>query len=124
MPLVLLIEDGADIRSSVAELLMAEGYSVAQAPGRASALAFLRTAKPDAIILDYALPCATEGAAFLTEKAKIAEAASIPVIVTSGFALPSQLEGAAAILAKPFDIDCLLGLVRRFVPAPDATSAA
>jgi CheY-like chemotaxis protein len=89
-------------------------------PSGASALELLRTTKPDAIILDYALPHAADGAQFLSDKSKIAGAASIPVIVTTGFALPSQLEGAAAILTKPFDIDRLLELIRRFVPASTA----
>src|SRR5438067_2057630 len=72
----------------------------------------------------YALPEPTRGAEFLLAKASIADIASIPVIVTSGFALPSGLPGASAVLPKPFDIDSLLELIRRFAPPRDATSAA
>jgi len=124
VPLILLIDDDADVRASVAEFLQAEGYSVVEAAGRAAALDLLRTTKPDAIILDYALPEPTGGAEFLLAKASVADIASIPVIVTSGFALPSGLPGASAVLPKPFDIDSLLELIRRFAPPRDATSAA
>jgi CheY-like chemotaxis protein len=124
MPLILLIEDDADIRSSVAEFLQGEGYSVAEAASAARGLDVLRASKPDAIILDYALPDATDGPEFLVQKAKIAGATSIPVVVTTGYALPSDIEGAAAVLSKPFDVDRLLELVRRLAPLPDATTAA
>ena len=124
MPLILLIEDDADIRSSVAEFLQGEGYSVAEAASASRALDVLRTSRPDAIILDYALPDATDGAEFLVQKAKTMEVASIPVIVTTGYALPPEVHGAAAILPKPFDVDRLLELIRRLAPLPDATTAA
>jgi CheY-like chemotaxis protein len=124
MPVILLIEDDADIRSSVAEFLESEGYSVVEAGSAARALELLRTSRPDAIILDYALPGASDGADFLVQKAKIAAVASVPVVITSGYALPSEMEGAAAVLPKPFDVDRLLELVRQVVPLPDATSAA
>jgi DNA-binding response OmpR family regulator len=124
MPLILVIEDDTDIRSSLAEFLEAEGYLVAQAPDCASALTVLRAARPDAIILDYALPGIADGAGFLVEKAKIGELASVPVIVTSGFPLSPDLEGAAAILTKPFDLDRLLEVIRRLASVPDASTAA
>jgi CheY-like chemotaxis protein len=124
MPVILLIEDDEDIRSSVAEFLQGEGYSVAQAASVARALDVLNTSRPDAIILDYALPDATDGAEFLDRKAKIAGVASIPVVVTTGYTLPARIDGAAAVLPKPFDVDQLLELVRRLAPLPDATTAA
>ena len=127
MPLILLIDDDADVRASVAEFLQAEGYSVVEAAGRAAALDLLRTTKPDAIILDYALPEPTGGAEFLLAKASVADIASIPVIVTSGFALPSGLPGASSVInvtepgAKP--IFCCRKPANAFASRTESESA-
>ncbi len=119
MPLLLLVEDQEDIRTSLADILSFEGYGVCQAAGRSEGLALLRAQKPDLAILDYSLPQPADGAEFLRIKASEPELASIPVILTSGFNLPSRMEGVVAMVTKPFDLDEILALIRHYAGPPE-----
>jgi CheY-like chemotaxis protein len=127
MPLLLLVEDDEDIRMELADLLSSEGYRVCEAADRSSGLDLLRTRKPDLVILDYGLPDPTDGAEFLRTKAADPGVASIPVILSSGFVLPPEMDGVIAMMPKPFDVEAMLELVRRHAgppEEPDASTAA
>jgi CheY-like chemotaxis protein len=55
-PRVLVVDDDPVIRSTVAELLLDEGYRVDQAADGAEVLAVAATSMPDAIVLDLMMP--------------------------------------------------------------------
>ncbi|HEX8123283.1 MAG TPA: response regulator transcription factor [Solirubrobacteraceae bacterium] len=55
-PVVLLVDDDAAIRRSVAEGLELEGFEVVPASGGRPALAALETVSPDVVVLDLAMP--------------------------------------------------------------------
>jgi CheY-like chemotaxis protein len=114
---VLVVEDDADIRFVISELLADEGYTVVQATDGRAALAYLHTAPdvPRLIILDLMMPI-MNGWEFLRARQDDPVVSAIPVIVVS--ATPS-LEvslttlGAQEALAKPIDLDRLVEMVQR-----------
>lgn len=118
MPLVLLVEDDLATRTALAAVLAEEGYAVCEAGDRDTGLDALRTRNPRLVILDYGLPMPDDGAEFLRIKAADPGIASIPVIVASGFVMPRVIEGVAAVMGKPFDLDAILALLHRFAGPP------
>lgn len=123
MPLLLLVEDDIDTRTALAGVLTSEGYLVCEAADCAGGLEALRRLKPDLVILDYGLPVIEEGAEFLRLKASGQESASIPVILVSGFKLPAEMDGVVVVVPKPYDLEELLSLVRRFAGTPGKPGA-
>jgi DNA-binding NtrC family response regulator len=116
---ILLVDDDAAFRDVYRELLIGEGYSVAEAGKAPDAL--VQSAKTGArlIILDLMLPPsgrAEEGAA-VAEKI-LAQRPEAKIIVVSGagetpLALRLVQRGAYDFLAKPVDPDVLLAVVGR-----------
>jgi CheY-like chemotaxis protein len=119
MCLLLIVEDDRDTRLSLAQLLVGEGYDVCEAADVTAGLSTLRAFRPDLVLLDYAIPERRDGEEFLRTKAADPQAASIPVVVMSGFSGLRHLDGVVAFIAKPFDVDDLLALVRRFAGPPE-----
>jgi len=114
---VLLIEDDADIRESIASLLEQEGYRVDTACNGREALDRLEQlgSAPDVILLDLMMPV-LDGAGFRSEQEKSPAFAQIPVVVVSGDGNPlpkAKSLGAAGWLKKPFEAGELLAVVDR-----------
>ncbi len=110
---VLIVEDDADLREMMAQLLSLEGYkAVAVANGR-EALEYLHGSDaPKVILLDLLMPV-MDGWEFRRMQQADPALASVPVIVLS--ALDQNRAGsldATAFLKKPLDFDHLLALVR------------
>jgi CheY-like chemotaxis protein len=126
MRLLLVVEDDTDTRIAVAALLSQVGYSVCDAVDGPSGLEKLRRLRPDLVLLDYGLPAPKEGQDFLRTKAAEPGIAAIPVVVLSGYNLPSRIVGTVAVMTKPFEFDELLGVIRRVIGPPQkpATAAA
>ena len=115
---VLVVEDDADIRETVAELLVEEGYVVHTANSGREALDHLAAAPslPDLVLLDLMMPV-MDGWTFYDNLQKEARWAALPIVVISADA--QVYEKAArlnpvACLRKPVGIDELLGVVARF----------
>jgi len=110
---VLVIEDDADIRAIMADMLSSEGYSVVEAADGVEGLERAREQLPDVILLDLMMP-RMDGWAFREAQQADANLADIPVVVVSA-AMSDRLHAvpAAAHLHKPFDVDELLGIVGR-----------
>lgn len=111
---VLVVEDDADIRDALVEILELEGYAVSAAGHGEEALEQLRAGcKPCVIVLDMMMPV-MDGWAFCEEREKDPELASIPLVVVSAVA-PQDPRNAAVRavdhLPKPIDIDKLLATV-------------
>lgn len=112
---VLIVEDDADLREMMAQLLTLEGFAAATASNGREALAYLRTnVAPDVILLDLMMPV-MDGWEFRREQQRDAEMAGVPVIILSALDQPRAAGvGADAFLKKPLDFDRLLELIRRY----------
>ena len=122
MPLILVIEDDADINVAIQEVLREEGYSCAAALNGNEGFRLLVEEEPDLVLLDLALPGMT-GVEFLAHKAAVSAIAEIPVIVMSGFSRVPELDKVVAVLRKPFDLVALVELVGQFAPVEQTETA-
>lgn len=119
-PRVLVVDDEALLRWSLAEMLTTIGYHVVEArDGREARLAFADAAHPiDAVLLDLKLPDAS-GVQLLREAR--ARCLTCPIIVMTAFGAAETVDaalagGAIQVVTKPFDLDDMLRLVRRVCP--------
>jgi two-component system, response regulator PdtaR len=111
-PCVLVVEDEVIVRMLIAEALREAGCSVIEAASADEAVRVLKaTAAPDVLITDVKLPGAIDG---FELAASIRRAQPrMKVIVTSGHASPDTARHVAdAFLAKPFELQQLVGQVR------------
>lgn len=118
-PRVLVVDDDADTREAVSEVLRDDGYLVSQAANGDEALEALRGARtlPDAILLDLMMPV-MNGVAFRAEQLADPGLADIPVAVFSAHARAEEAAKALqadAYLEKPLALDELLVTLRRLV---------
>ena len=114
---VLVVEDDEHIRDALAEALDLEGYTVETAANGAVALQRVRAVQPDMIILDLMMPV-MDGWAFMKACRREALCAGIPVLVTSAYRKLAETAPELAVqayLAKPFDLDVLMGAVERLL---------
>jgi CheY-like chemotaxis protein len=112
---VLIVEDDADLREMMAQLLTMEGFASATASNGREALDYLRHgARPDVILLDLMMPV-MDGWEFLREQHRDHDLAGLPVIILSALD-PHRAgdTGAAVYLKKPLDFDRLVNLVRQY----------
>lgn len=116
MPTTILVaDDEPDILAVLADLLEGEGYRVLRARDGAEALARLERERPDLLLTDDRMPHlrGVDLAAHLG--ARLARA--VPVILMSAVA-PASLPPGTTFLPKPFDLNRLLDMVARLLPAP------
>ena len=114
---ILIVEDDDDIRETLREVLVAEGYNVEVAKDGIDAYNKLQaTEHASVVLLDMMMP-RMDGESFLAALKNHPELAGVHVIVISGNARArdrAQELSAAACLVKPFELDDLLGVVHRF----------
>lgn len=106
---VLVVDDDADIRSTLEEVLTDEGYAVVAAANGLDALAILRAGeRPCVILLDLMMPV-MDGYRFREAQVRDERLATIPVVVmTAGSHMPrSQFDGHGW-LAKPLRLRDLM----------------
>jgi DNA-binding response OmpR family regulator len=110
-PCVLVIDDDPNIRSLYATLLQDEGYRVETAVNGQDGLNHLSCA-PDLILLDLMMPV-MDGHQFLERLRGLAKHRHTPVVVLSAIYAyaGTTMQGAQAVMQKPFDMDALLGRV-------------
>ena len=116
---VLLVEDDPDIRESITDILVEEGYSVSAAPhGRAALeqLASRAAAPPCLILLDLMMPVMS-GPELLATLRKDPRLSTIPVVILSAWPRDAAQEaGTRGWVKKPVDLGKLLDMVRSFCP--------
>jgi len=115
---ILVVDDDAGVRESLAGVLRQEGYSVSLAANGADALATVSRAAADLVILDLNMPVMNGWDTF--EKLTFRHP-QIPIIIATARA--NQLftalgAGADALLEKPLDIPELIKTVRRLLGYP------
>lgn len=116
---VLSIEDQADNRRIVRDLLMSAGYEVIEAVRGDAGVTLAEQSRPDLILMDIQLPGLDGYEATRRIKAK-PELRRIPIIAVTSYALSGDEEkaraaGCDAYIAKPFDALQLLAMVRQFL---------
>ena len=113
---VLVVEDDAEIRGLLLDLLSQEGYRVLQAADGVRGVELARQHAPDAILLDLNLP-PTSGLDVLGTLKGGQATSQIPVVGVSGDASPAATGGPEldVFIHKPFDIDSLLEQIGRAV---------
>jgi two-component system, chemotaxis family, chemotaxis protein CheY len=110
---VLVVEDDADLREMMVQLLTLEGFNADGAADGVEALDKLRAEGPlpHVILLDMMMP-RMDGWTFCRERAKDTALTGIPVIVLSAAPPEHVRVPAAAVLSKPFDYQTLVTAVR------------
>jgi CheY-like chemotaxis protein len=114
------VEDDADLREMMAQLLSLEGFRTETVSNGRDALSYLEGGdRPDVILLDLMMPV-MDGWEFRRRQVQNPSIAHVPVVVLSALdpARVSEL-GGTAFLKKPLDFDRLLELVRRFCAPAD-----
>ncbi|MEQ1727347.1 MAG: response regulator [Vicinamibacterales bacterium] len=112
---VLIVEDDADLREMMAQLLQLEGYKAEAVANGHDALRYLESGdRPEVILLDLMMPV-MDGWEFRRRQVQDPAIAKVPVVVLSALDQTRALGlGGTAFLKKPLDFDRLLELVRRF----------
>jgi CheY-like chemotaxis protein len=116
---VLIVEDDADLREMMAQLLQLEGYRAETVANGRDALHYLSAGdRPDVILLDLMMPV-MDGWEFRRRQVQDPSIARVPVVVLSALDQARAFDlGGTAFLKKPLDFDRLLELVRRFCASP------
>lgn len=110
---VLVVDDDEGLLEAIHDLLEMEGYSVVVAHNGVEALEILETLRPAVILLDLRMP-RMNGATFAREVHQRGNLQSLYIIVMTAN-LDAQKTvaaiGANDFIAKPFDVDELLGKI-------------
>jgi len=114
---VLVVEDDDEMRMLLEEALALAGHRVRTAGDATAGLAILREWRPAAIVLDVRLPD-LDAPAFRAAQRTLPGVGAVPILLVSALdrdALERAARdvGAAAWLAKPLDLEALLGTVAR-----------
>lgn len=122
---ILVVEDHAESRASLAYVLEKRGETVHQAANGRAALAAARHETLHALILDLKLPD-MDGLSVLD--AVLQEVPGLPAIVVTGFgtidtAVDAMKHGASDFLTKPIQVDNLLAALDRSIELAGASGA-
>ena len=120
-PRILIIDDEADIRSLLREILSEEGYEVDVAADAAQARASRARSNPDLVLLDIWMPD-TDGITLLREWSRGPAMVDCPVVMMSGHgtvetAVEATRLGAFDFVEKPLSLAKLLRTVERALDA-------
>ncbi|MFP5222554.1 MAG: response regulator [Acidobacteriota bacterium] len=122
MARILVVDDSEMIRVFFTTLLGEQGHEVETAGDGVEALEKYRARAADLVFMDIFMP-RQEGLATITELLKIRP--GLPIVAMSAGSSFTDLEtlswakdfGARKIIAKPLDVDEVLGLVRELLGA-------
>jgi CheY-like chemotaxis protein len=128
---IAVIDDDPTFLELMQELLeLGEGYDVVSSANWPHSFELIKSTQPDLIVLDLMMGREQCGRAVLELLRDDPSTCHIPVIVCSA-AAPALLDqarrlrdkGAVETLAKPFELDDMLGLIRRLLPSRPAALA-
>lgn len=117
---MLVVDDDPDILQTLALCLSTEGYRVLMAANGRQALDLLLKEKPACILLDLMMPV-MDGWQFVGELETRGWRKTPLLILSADRAVQGHAQKlkAEAYLAKPFDLDELLGKVSQLTGGPD-----
>ncbi|MFU8819831.1 MAG: response regulator [Desulfurivibrio sp.] len=112
---ILVVDDDRELRQTIAEILVQEGFEVVTAESADRALELLEKSSFALILLDMIMP-GTDGMTAISLIRRIAP--KIPVVIITAYAsisnaVQAMQQGADDYLTKPFKIEALLTTVRR-----------
>jgi DNA-binding response OmpR family regulator len=113
-PRVLIIEDDPGMQALLRDVLEEEGLRSQTFGSAIGAAGLVRQLQPQVILLDLALPVRS-GESLLKELKSDRATARIPVIVVSAITVllsDEERDMAAAVVAKPFELQTLLDAIR------------
>lgn len=111
---VFIVEDDADTRECLGDILSEEGYSVYTAANGLEALALLSgIPAPCLILLDLMMP-GMNGWDFLEAMRGVPGVPEVPVVIVSAYEAPAGYP----VLRKPVSLDELLRVVERHCGLP------
>jgi len=120
-PYKVLVVDDEDVNIDIiCEILGLESdFSIKTVENGEDALKMMNTFKPDIVLLDVMLP-GMDGYEVCRRIKKTERYAAVKVLITSSYAMKSELEhglacGADDYLVKPFDDDDLLERVKKLL---------
>ena len=121
---VLVVDDEAEIRELLTDLLKEAGYKVRTATSGAEAVAEVGKELPDLVMMDVKLPD-QDGIGVLRQLKR--EHSELEVIVMTAFsgsstAIKAMENGAYDYVTKPFEIDDLLATLRRVFEHADMSN--
>jgi two-component system cell cycle response regulator DivK len=117
---VLIVEDQADNRAILRDLLSNAGYDLIEATDGVEGVALAESKRPDLIVMDVQLPIIDGYEATRRIKSNAA-LRSIPIIAVTSYALSgdemkARAAGCDAYVAKPFSPRQLLAKIREHLP--------
>jgi two-component system response regulator AtoC len=106
---ILIVDDEANLRRTLAEILRKRGYTILEAADGTDAIELLQTATPDLIFTDWKMP-GMGGEELLRHLRDNHRLAAIPVIVITAYGsshntIEAVRLGAYDFVSKPFDLE-------------------
>jgi CheY-like chemotaxis protein len=111
---VLIVDDDADFRATLAEALEEEGWDVMRAQDGARGLEVLGACRPNVVVLDLMLPVLS-GWDVLRMAREREDLKHIPVIVVTSSHAPKPV-GAQRFLRKPLSLEQLMRAMDELCP--------
>ena len=118
-PLILIIDDDADIRTIVNRLFTTLGYRVREAADGLTAFIRARQLAPALIVLDLGLP-GRDGWTVARELRADPALEHIPILAVTAYSMQAALQaardaGCQEVLCKPFDLQNLADIAHALV---------
>lgn len=111
---ILIIDDDPVVVQYLSALFQDNGYHVCTAASSKQGLEVAQKENPDLITLDLQMP-GDWGPRFYRHLRKDKKLKNIPIIVISGIDGDHAVKEAVAFLAKPFDPEKLIGIVKKTI---------
>jgi DNA-binding response OmpR family regulator len=118
MSKVAVIDDDASVRELCRTVLIHEGFQVVEAVDARSGILLVAKERPDLVLLDVMMP-EVDGMEVLRALKSDPDLSQIPIIMLTALDGVGQISlastaGADGYVTKPFEVEDLLSLVRRF----------
>ena len=111
---ILIIDDDPVVVTYLETLFGDNGYDTCSAGSSMAGLELVRSEKPALITLDLQMP-GEWGPRFYRKLRKDKELRDTPIVVISGINGNHAIKDAVAYVAKPFDPEKLLGIVKKTI---------
>lgn len=124
MALLLAVDDDPDICALVRATFTDAGHGVLVTSVADEGIALALRHHPDALVLDIWMPGKLDGLGIARMLKARPETADIPIVFISALVIggeaAARAAGGAAFVAKPFELDELLGAVAAVLPRKEA----
>jgi len=123
METILVVDDNADLRFTLSDIIKNEGYNLLEAGDGTKALKLIKSSSPELVLLDMRLP-GMDGMKILEEVKKFDS--NIIVIMLTAFgdvkgAVKAMRLGAFDYITKPFDNEELLIIIKKALDTRNLT---